>query len=295
MKSFIKFMIRQIAYMRLRWLPLSEQQAEWWAEKMKRWPAFFAERPFVVERRVAHGARMTVGLIDVIERNLLVHGVWDEQVAEVMRTSIHPNTTVVDVGANIGYFSLLASSLVGAHGRVLCIEPSHRNLSKLSGHLWQNKCSNTLILSVAAGQESGSAEIYFPTYNNAGAATLRANPTTQPQHTLVLALDDIFEAHAVSPDFIKLDIEGFELHALKGMERTLKRCAPVIVCELSDSFLREIGQSASELVSYMEGLGYSCQSISDSAGAPAGTKMSVATGNIHAGQIDVVFQRTLQA
>ena len=292
MKRLVRAAIRAVVHARLRWFPLNERQAVFWAEFMKRWPAFFAERPYVEKRRVEFGAWMRLGLVDVIERNLLVHGRWDEAIAGVMRESVVPGATVVDVGANIGYFSLMAATLVGPAGKVLCIEPSQRNLQRLCEHLWMNRCGVATVLSAAAGRASGWADVSFPTYNNAGAATLRTVHTTQPQRTLLVALDDVFEAHSISPDFMKLDVEGYELEALMGMERTLRRCSPVVVCELTDDFLREVGQSARQLVAYMESLGYACWSISPSADVPAGTRLSASGGNVPGGQIDVVFRKS---
>lgn len=290
-KSIVKAVIRNLVYARLDWMPLSEASALWWVEKMKRWPAIFAEQAYVRTCKVDSGALMKLGVVDVIERTLLLHGSWDQDIAKAMRESIQLGATVIDIGANIGYFSLLASQLVGPQGKVLCIEPSHKNLSRLSEHLWLNRCSNTTVLSVAAGSNHGWADISFPTYNNAGAATLRPLHSLQSQRTLLVALDDVFESHGLSPDFMKLDVEGFELEALKGMQRTLTRCRPTIVCELTEKFLNELGQSSRELISFMESLGYRCTSISTNCSVSVGTLLSAADADLPADQLDVVFSR----
>lgn len=290
LKNVAKSVYRHAVYARLRWFALSEAKAIYWAEFMKRWPAIFSSHPFSRKCKVDSGAWMRLGLIDVIERNLIVHACWDEPIATVMREAIEPGATVVDIGANIGYFSLLAASLCGPEGRVLCVEPSQRNLSRLCEHLWMNRVGIATVLSTAAGRASGWADVAFPTYNNAGAATLRPVRTVQTQRTLVLALDDVFEAHGLDPQFIKLDVEGYELEALRGMERTLRRCTPIVVCELTDGFLRELDQTANELLGYMEGLGYRCHVISVDANVPAGTELSTRNGNVPDVQIDVVFR-----
>lgn len=290
-KSIVKAVIRKLVYARLDWMPLSEASALWWVEKMKRWPAIFAGQAYVTTSTVDFGALMKLGVVDVIERNLLLHGSWDQDIAKAMREFIQQGATVIDIGANIGYFSLLASQLVGSQGKVLCIEPSQKNLSRLCEHLWLNRCSNTTILSVAAGRHDGWADICFPTYNNAGAATLRPVSSVQAQSTLQVALDDVFESHGISPDFIKLDVEGFELEALKGMERTLLRCGPLIVCELTEQFLNELGQSSRELIAFMESLGYRCSTISTSSSVPVGTLLSATDASLPGDQLDVVFSQ----
>lgn len=290
-KAMVRGAVRRVVSARLRWLPLSEQQADDWADFIRRWPAIFSDQPFMVKRTLGPGFSMKLGLVDVIERNLLVHGQWDESVARVLMDAVGPGATVVDVGANIGYFSLLAASRVGPAGQVLSIEPTQRNLGRLCEHLWMNQCSQVAVLSVAAGRRTDWASINFPTYNNAGAATLRPMSTVQSQRAMVVALDDVFERHGLVPDFIKIDVEGFELEALRGMERTLQGHGPVVVCELTDAFLREVGQSATELVQFMEGLGYACLSIMDGRHGPVGTLFSAAAGNVPEDQVDVVFRR----
>ena len=290
-KELARWAVRRVVSARLRWLSLNERQAEYWAEYMKRWPAFFADQPFVVKRSLGPGFSMRLGLVDVIERNLVVHGQWDEHVTRALMDAVGPGATVVDVGANIGYFSLLAASCVGHTGQVLSIEPTQRNLGRLCDHLWLNQCSQVAVLSVAAGRRTDWANINFPTYNNAGAATLRPMSTVQSQRAMVVALDDVFERYGLVPDFIKIDVEGFELEALLGMERTLRDHGPVVVCELTDEFLREVGQSATDLVRFMEGLGYECRSIMADAHGQAGTVFSAASGNVPNDQVDVVFRR----
>jgi len=289
-RSLVKAALRGLVYTRLRAFPLSARNAIWWAEFMKRWPAIFMVRPYLLERQVETGARMRLGLIDVIERQLLLSGSWDDDVGQFMSASVRPGSTVIDVGANIGYFTLLASTLVGDRGIVLAIEPSQRNLSRLCEHLWLNRAGNVLVLSLAAGRCNGVPSISFPTYNNAGAATLRAVSTVQSQRTLQIALDDVFDAHSLSPDFIKLDVEGYELEALKGMEHTLRRCKPMVVCELTESFLRELGQSARELLAFMEGLGYSCEVLSDRGGVAKGSLIASTDSSVPLDQLDVVFR-----
>lgn len=290
MKSTIRSLVRWLVYLRLQMFPLNEGSALVWAERMKRWPAIFALPVFERVKITRYGARMNVGLIDVIERAVYVSGSWDEHVALLMMDSLTEGQTVVDIGANIGYFTLLASKLVGTSGKVLAIEPSHRNLKKLCEHLWLNVATNVAVLSVAAGRGKTRVSISFPTYNNCGAATLRPIKSLQSHQALQVALDDVFEAHSIRPDFIKMDIEGFELEALRGMERTLRCCSPMVVCEISEKFLSELGQSTRELLAFMKDCGYSCEVISTSASIPAGAMISP-NGELPAEQFDAVFRR----
>ena len=288
MKRLVKWLLRQALYARLALLPLSESSALYWVEVMKRWTAIFAVHPYLRQISLPGGQRMTVGLIDVVERNLLLHGEWDFPVLEALKAELAPGHTFVDIGANIGYFTLVASKLVGPSGKVLALEPSHVNLSRLGRHVWDNEAANVLIASVAAGKDYALASLNFPTFNNAGAATLRPCSTIKSSTVLQVPLDDLIEAHSLKPHLIKLDIEGFELEALRGLGRTLARFGPVVVCELTDSFLREIGQDARQLLAHMEGFGYNCTVL---AANGAGAVLTSDGAYMPDGQVDVVFRR----
>jgi FkbM family methyltransferase len=290
MKSLVKWLLRQLLYARLRWFPLSDETALYWVEVMKRWPAIFAADPYRRQIRLQGGGVMTVGLIDVVERNLLLHGEWDTHVLRVLEGELRPGHTFVDVGANIGYFSLVASALVGAEGRVLALEPAHVNLSRLGQHVWDNAAANILVASLAAGREYATVGLNFPTFNNAGAATLRPCSSMKSSLVLQVPLDDLIEAHGIRPDLLKLDVEGYELEALRGLQRTLQKFTPVVICELTDRFLREIGQDARQLLEFMEQFGYRCNILAGGNVEP-GRALASSDAALPDGQLDVVFRR----
>lgn len=286
-KELAKAWIRGAVYFRLRVLPLSAQGALRWAERMKRWPAIFAGTPFRAAREIEGAGRLSVGIVDVVERQLFVEGVWDEHVRDALRRHLREGDCFVDVGANIGYFSLMASVLVGSTGRVVAIEPSHINLERLCGNLALNGCGNVAVVSLAASSSHGSLQINFPTPNNAGAASLRTIPSVAGNLVLACPLDEVIEAQALRPSVVKLDVEGFELEALKGMKNTLVRFRPVVICELTDSFLREMGQSSRELIKFMEVLGYVCQRLPVT--DQGETLLASGDTDLDLGQMDVLF------
>jgi FkbM family methyltransferase len=285
-KALVKSAIRILAYARLDWLPLSPAAAERWAERMKRWPAIFAQRPYRRLVRAEADTRMEVGLVDVIERSLLVGNRWDEEVLQEVRRVLGPGKVFVDVGANIGYFSLLASRLVGDEGRVLALEPSHANLARLCQHLWMNSAKNVLLTASAAGSEAGVASSGFPTPNNAGAATLRPIGAVRSNLAMTLRLDELLSGLGLVPDLLKIDVEGFELEVLKGMQRTLRQSRPLVICELTERFLAELGQSSRQMLELMESHGYSCRILN---GKEAGRVIDSASASLPMDQVDVLF------
>ena len=86
--------------------------------------------------------------------SVIENGFWAAELSRFMRDALRPGMTVVDVGANFGYFSVLASKLVGSKGRVICVEVDPDNVEILRANLWKNGCSNASVLQVAAWDET---------------------------------------------------------------------------------------------------------------------------------------------
>jgi FkbM family methyltransferase len=291
MKGFIKWLIRRMLYLRLSNFALTETTALYWVEVMKRWPAVFGDEPFRKSMRLADGTWMDLGLFDVVERSLLLRGSWDDAILDAIEREVGEGDTFVDVGANIGYFTLRASRLVGESGTVVAFEPSHVNLARLCVHVSRNRAGNVLIGSMAVGSDYGMPSINFPTFNNAGAATLRPGHSVCGNRVFQWPLDAIFEAHGIRPSVIKIDIEGYEFEALKGMRSTLERYGPTVLCELTESFLKEMGQGSRELVAFMEQLGYSCALLTSAQGLAPGTSVTSADASMPEEQVDVIFRK----
>lgn len=288
MKRLLRWLIRRAVYARLALWPPREDTAAAWAERFKRWPGIFGEEPF---RRLVrlHGAqRMRLGIVDVIERRLAAGAEWDPAIGVFLARNLAPGATFVDVGANIGYFTLQAARLVGDAGTVVAVEPTHVNLARLCEHLWLNRAENVLVLSAAAGHGHALPHISFPTPGNAGAASLRAIHSVQGHRALQCSLDTLLEDFSLIPDVVKIDVEGYELEALKGMDAILRRARPLVVCELTDAFLRDLGQSARGLIEHMEARGYVCHLL-DGGRAGMPRRLRSTDAELPTEQVDVVF------
>ncbi len=258
LKNLTKSAIRGVARTRLTSFPLSYETAEWYAEKVKRWPAVLGELNFQTQRKLRAGMTMNLGIVDVIERTLLTTDEWDPIVEKALRACVSPGDTFLDVGANIGYFSLLASQLVGSEGRVVSFEPSARALSKLTAHLCLNRCSNVTVCSQAMGDATGPEKLNWASSSNIGGSSIARGTPSQgySEQIFIRTLDDVCKEMQLQPSFIKLDVEGFELFALRGAERILKASHPVVVCELTNQFLTDHSQSANDMLDFMAAIGY---------------------------------------
>lgn len=231
---------------------------------MQRWPSILGTLNYQTQRTLPAGMTMNLGIVDVIERTLLTTGHWDPIVEQVLQSCVQPGDTFMDVGANIGYFSLLASQLVGETGRVVSFEPSARALSRLTAHLCLNQCSNVTVCSQAMGEACGSEQLNWAPSSNIGGSTIARGIPSQgySEQIAVRRLDDVCREMQLAPSFLKIDVEGFELFALRGAEDTLRKFHPIVVCELTNRFLVDHGQSGSEMLQFMRGLGYEAWLIS---------------------------------
>ncbi len=129
-----------------------------------------------------------------------------------------------DVGAHVGFYTLLASVLVGPEGRVLAFEPVPRNLGFLRRHVQMNGCDNVTITAAAVGEHAGSGRFGFGPSSQMGYLDAKGHLEVS-----VVSLDGIVAAGSPSPDLIKMDIEGGEYRALRGARRVLESARPTLV------------------------------------------------------------------
>jgi FkbM family methyltransferase len=182
---------------------------------------------------------------------------YERDVTALFRASLRPGMSVVDIGANIGYFTLLAASLVGPQGRVLAIEPNQRNVRLLEASRRANDFRHVTVAQTAAGRETGLL-VLNTSYSNGTTSDL---PTDLAQFLAAEAvpamrLDTLLDRE-MPVDFIKIDVEGAEFNALLGGETTIRRWRPLLVSEFSPSLMPGISHvSGEDYLRWLIGLGY---------------------------------------
>jgi FkbM family methyltransferase len=156
------------------------------------------------------------------------HGSWlgtyESHVQRLFCERVRPGDIVFDIGANVGFFSLLASKLVGPKGRVYAFEPLPRNLSYIEQHLRLNAVTNVTVKPIAIASTSGTAS--FGDGENESQARLSEKGE---HHVTTASLDDLVANGTPRPAFIKMDIEGAEFDALRGAPILLSSAGLTIV------------------------------------------------------------------
>ena len=162
---------------------------------------------------------------------------------------------VLDIGAHHGFYTLLASKIVGLPGKVFAFEPSPRERGALSRHIALNRCRNVTVEALAVGSTNGSGNLFVVQGFQTGCNSLRPPAPDVPgalssTEIQVVRLDDWLEKNQIDHiDFIKLDVEGGEIEVLNAAERLfLRRSRPVILVEVQDIRTQQWGYPAKEIV-----------------------------------------------
>jgi FkbM family methyltransferase len=199
---------------------------------------------------------MHLYLNEFIDRFIYYWGCWEPNESYLLQRLLRPGDSFVDVGANVGYFSLLAARLVGHEGRVFAFEACPPIFDRLKANVQINKCDNVAIHNTACCDTAGVVTIRAVSTANPGASTLRALETTVGSWNVdAIALDDVLPPH-MHYRVVKIDVEGAEHRVLQGMKRILdERRVDAVMCEVTDGFLRQMGSSACQLIALLQEAG----------------------------------------
>jgi FkbM family methyltransferase len=188
-----------------------------------------------------------------ILKMILKEKTYEPGLTMLVRQNINPNMDVIDVGANIGLYTILCSRLISQNQRVLAIEPAPEAIEYLSKNIANNNCSNIIVYQGMAVEKPQSRQISIipgmSEYSSAGRISHKA--VNGRRSTLVTVpgetIDTLVERYSLVPGFIKMDIEGGEYSALVGASATLQKYKPVILLEVSNDFLDAQGSSSQDI------------------------------------------------
>lgn len=193
---------------------------------------------------------------------VVIGGGYEPQLAGLCLRYLDPDRDVVDVGANVGFYTVMFARSI-AHARVLSIEPTKNAIRRLRRNIEMNGVADKVeIYEGVASNIEGLAEIKTVAgkeeYSSLGAMDYPsiANEDWTLEAVTGATLDRLAEDMALNPGFLKIDVEGAEYQVLQGAERILRDSRPIILAELSDSLLRGSGSSAQDLLEFITAHGY---------------------------------------
>ena len=194
-----------------------------------------------------------------VGRPLYIRREYEVPESAFLRGSLRPGMVFVDAGAHVGYFSTLAARRVGSGGKVVAFEPDPHNFALLTRNLSRNRLDNVLPQQLALGSSAETRRLFFST-DNLGDHRLH-DDESDPRRSLAVTVDTLDHALERSGvtrvDAIKLDVQGSELDAVKGGERTLRSNGGIVVlAELWPYGLERAGGSAKELFDFFHVRGF---------------------------------------
>jgi FkbM family methyltransferase len=186
-------------------------------------------------------------------------GAGEPEVQNALQRYLHPGMIFYDIGANIGFFSLLAARIVGENGRVIAFEADPEIATRLRVHVTRNDFRAISVEEKAVWSEPST--VFFA----------RTDPATSPDrglgHIVATDVGDTIQVNAVSldkyvqtvpaPDFLKCDVEGAEVEVFRGAQRLLTEKHPGILCEMHSDSNRRL------LLEMFARLGYACKSLDE--------------------------------
>jgi len=215
--------------------------------------------------KVVGGAVMELDTADFLQRELYILGDYEPLVRREIEKRLKPGDTFLDIGANVGFYSLVAAKVVGSRGKVYAFEPAPKTRALLENNLRLNRAKNVTAIPVALSEGAGEGELFLDAKNNSGAASLRRSPNGGNAISVTLDTYDHFAAANAlpKPALIKIDVEGAEVRVLKGMVDLLSRPGrPPVILEVSEWSLEAMGSSKDELFKLMISHGYKAKLVS---------------------------------
>ena len=210
---------------------------------------YAADSNLVFSRETVVGPLYTLSSDTEIGRHIREYGEWASGETQFFKHLLRPGMNVIDVGANIGYFTRLASDIVGSSGHVLAIEPVPSTVEILRANAALASKSNISILPIAIGDAESELTIWMHPSGNVGGS--RSTPFAEGLgghvRVLCLPLDDVVDPD-VPVDVIKIDIEGMDHLAIEGMQRTIRKWKPVVLCEFNVAAMAEAGIDAVKVI-----------------------------------------------
>jgi FkbM family methyltransferase len=256
------------------------------------------------EARTRFGARMRLQFPDTIQTYIYFFGVWEPAITAYLMAALAPGDTVIDIGANVGYDSLLAAHCVGPGGRVFAIEASPRMFGLLSENLALNDARNIETFNMAVCAEAGDVAVFLHDASNLGGTTIVAAVAARRDTRLEATvpgrpLADIVPVEAIlSARIIKIDVEGAEWPVVQGFQTLLPHLShrTELLIEVSAEGLHDHGSSAEAFLGIFRSAGFTPFTIDNRYSIDMYLQRASARLEPLEGygfeQLDVVFRRT---
>jgi FkbM family methyltransferase len=206
---------------------------------------------------VRDGIRYQLDVRKTIDFGIFSGG-WERTTIRFIKNNLKPQHVVIEVGANIGAHTLLMAKMVGPGGFVYAFEPTEFALLKLRKNLSLNPALNNVKVVdclVSNSSETAAAKVII---NSDWSLDGVQRPEVLINKKIVTIDEFVHENKIARLDFLKVDVDGYDLKVLQGAKDTINSFKPIIFCELCEYVLNQRGDSVNGIFEYLFGMGYEC-------------------------------------
>jgi len=178
---------------------------------------------------------------------------YEPEVVNIISKVVRADDFVIDAGANLGFFTMIMSQLVGKDGLVMAFEPDPKIFAELNQNIYANQFTNVITSDLALADDDCEADFWV--YPKSGYSSFMPYDESVPHKVQVRKLDTLLQAFPV-PRFMKIDCEGAEPWILRGAEKILRRGVDYIVTEMNYEMMEDFNLSKTDMREFMHSLGY---------------------------------------
>jgi len=213
---------------------------------------------------VVDGNQMLLDKDDSMRLSIL--GIYEPLAVKHFQNSIKPGDTVLDIGAHIGYYTLMAAKRVGKKGKAYAFEPNQDNCALLTKNLKLNNFKNVVLVNKAVSRSSGKVKFFLSNVSTGMHSLIDIdNKSENIIEIEAVSLNDFFGKKIPTVSIIKMDIEGGEYAALDGMDRLLKKNKHMtILIEFSPYSIIKAEKSPRDFLNLLMSYGFKLYSIEES-------------------------------
>ena len=210
------------------------------------------------KKKLPEGFYMLLMPSEHIQQQLFWYGHYEKTLGDLVKKILKPGDVFLDIGANIGYFSLLAANKEPT-SKIFSFEPVKSLFQKLEENISVNNTRNIAAVNAAIGDTNEQKELFISASDNLGMSSFQPpeNYSGRKENVKVISIDSWFKTAGLSRvDLIKLDIEGSELAALKGMREVLQNFKPAVIAEVNPETLELFDLTPAVIVDYLTKLDF---------------------------------------
>jgi len=198
---------------------------------------------------------------DWLGQYIYLTGTYEPPTARIIAETLSPGDTFIDIGANAGFFTLLASVSVGDTGNVFAFEPVPSMKQRIMDNISLNSMKNITVHNTAVSNKKDVLSLFEGPEGHKGVSSLRPIENSAATLQVNTAPLDSFVDSFTSIKLIKIDVEGAEQLAVEGMQDIIQKFRPSLVIEITDEYLRSFGHDAITLATKLTEYGYSMYAI----------------------------------